>query len=191
MDKKFDAVDLQQVVDRFKQAEENLSKFAEQVRAMALSSEVAREGSDALKQASSQINQFTQSFASTIQSISSAVNELRTGLSSASKYMEQMDLSKLSKAVESISDEIASKLDFSELLNSIKEEQEKFKQTLGEELRKNQKVIKKLVKQNEAMISAMPSRWQNRMNKAKQNPSNLDDENSQVSAPSPFNPLSW
>jgi hypothetical protein len=88
-----------------------------------------------------------------------------------------------------MSDEIAAKLDFSDLLNTIKEEQEKFKLVVGDELKKNQKVIKKLVKQNEALILALPSRWQNRLKQAKQNKEGLEDD--EVSAPSPFNPLSW
>lgn len=190
MDKKFDSVDLQQVVDRFKQAEENLSKFAEQVKAMSLSSEIAKEGSDAIKQASSQINQFTQSFSSTIQSISGAVNELRTGLSSASKYMEQMDLSKLSKAVESISDEIASKLDFSALLNSIKEEQEKFRIALGEELIKSQEITRKLTEQNEVIISALPARWKKKINSTKMFITESSTSENLAEA-KPMNPFSW
>ena len=99
MENKKNEIDLQTVVDRFRQAEENLHRTTDEVKKIILNSDIAKESSDSIKNSSQKLTQFAESLNKSISEISSAVVELRGSLQAAAKFIEKTDLSEINKTV--------------------------------------------------------------------------------------------
>lgn len=61
MENKKNEIDLQTVVDRFRQAEENLHRTTDEVKKIILDSDIAKESSDSIKNLSQKLTQITES----------------------------------------------------------------------------------------------------------------------------------
>ena len=148
MENKKNEIDLQTVVDRFRQAEENLHRTTDEVKKIILNSDIAKESSDSIKNSSQKLTQFAESLNKSISEISSAVVELRGSLQAAAKFMEKTDLSEINKTVKSLSSELASKQDILDVL---------------EKLKSMEKVNKKNSESIKNILGSLPGRWKNKL----------------------------
>ena len=148
MENKKNEIDLQTVVDRFRQAEENLHRTTDEVKKIILNSDIAKESSDSIKNSSQKLTQFAESLNKSISEISSAVVELRGSLQAAAKFMEKTDLSEINKTVKSLSSELASKQDILDVL---------------EKLKSVEKVNKKNSESIKNILGSLPGRWKNKL----------------------------
>ena len=148
MENKKNEIDLQTVVDRFRQAEENLHRTTDEVKKIILNSDIAKESSDSIKNSSQKLTQFAESLNKSISEISIAVVELRGSLQAAAKFMEKTDLSEINKTVKSLSSELASKQDILDVL---------------EKLKSVEKVNKKNSESIKNILGSLPGRWKNKL----------------------------
>ena len=148
MENKKNEIDLQTVVDRFRQAEENLHRTTDEVKKIILNSDIAKESSDSIKNSSQKLTQFAESLNKSISEISGAVGELRGSLQAAAKFMEKTDLSEINKTVKSLSSELASKQDILDVLEKLK--------SMEKVNKKNSEAIKNI-------LGSLPGRWKNKL----------------------------
>ena len=148
MENKKNEIDLQTVVDRFRQAEENLHRTTDEVKKIILNSDIAKESSNSIKNSSQKLTQFAESLNKSISEIIGAVGELRGSLQAAAKFMEKTDLSEINKTVKSLSSELASKQDILDVL---------------EKLISMEKVNKKNSEAIKNILGSLPGRWKNKL----------------------------
>lgn len=147
MDRNGSEVNLQAVVERFRQAEENLNKSADQIKKLILSTEIAKESSDSIKEASVKFNQFGQSITDSINVISESLSELKKSLNMATKFMEKTDLTEISKSMSELESKLATKIELNEVLEKLK--------NIEKTSKSNSQNIKNL-------FNSLPGRWKNR-----------------------------
>jgi len=148
MENKKNEIDLQTVVDRFRQAEENLNRTTDEVKKIILNSDIAKESSDSIKNSSQRLTQFAESLNKSISEISGAVGELRGSLQAAAKFMEKTDLSEINRTVKSLTSELASKQDILDVLEKLK--------SMEKVNKKNSEAIKNI-------LGSLPGRWKNKL----------------------------
>jgi predicted DNA-binding protein YlxM (UPF0122 family) len=149
MEKNSSEINLQAVVERFRQAEQNLNQSADQIKKLILSTEIAKESSDSIKEASLKFNQFGQSITDSINVISESLAELKKSLGMATKFMEKTDLTEISKSMSELESKLATKLELNEIIEKLK--------NIEKSTKSNSQNIKNL-------FNSLPGRWKNRAN---------------------------